>query len=293
MLWRQVARLRVTGVVSDEPMPRGDSLDLTLEDVRLPDRSVTGRLLVRVPRTVAPTAGDVVALEATIRAPDPADLEEIAYRERLRRQGIGALARAWEVRVVGHRSAPIGDAFGAFRRWLLDGLVRTVPEPEASLGAGILLGVRAGMDPAVRDAFAVAGLSHVVAISGWNVAIVVALIMSATRRLRERFGPILPAVVALAAVAGYVVLVGASPAVVRAALMAGALAGRAARRVAGPRGIGPDGRRRGHAPRHADRAVGRRFPAVGARHGRADRPGRAARVAAGPVARRGSGRRWR
>lgn len=217
------AELRITGIVSDEPTPRGDALDLTLEDIRLQGRTVPGRMLVRVPRAVAPAAGDRIALEVAIRAPDPADLEESAYRERLRRQGIGALARAWEVRLIGHRSSPIGDAFAVCRRWLLDGLVRTVPEPEASLGAGILLGVRAGMDPAVRDAFAVAGLSHVVAISGWNVAIVVALIMSATRRLRERLGPVLPAVVALAAVAGYVVLVGASPAVVRAALMAGAI----------------------------------------------------------------------
>ena len=117
----------------------------------------------------------------------------------------------------------MADAFAGVRRWLLDGLVRTVPEPEASLGAGILLGVRAGIDPAIRDAFAVAGLSHVVAISGWNVAIVVALIASATRRLRERMGPIVPALVAATAVIAYVVLVGASPAVVRAALMAGAL----------------------------------------------------------------------
>jgi competence protein ComEC len=215
--------VRIVGVVADDPVPRGDAIDMVLEDLRLSDRSLAGRLLVRVPRTIAVLARDEVAVEATIREPDPTDAEELAYRERLRRQGIGALARAWEIQVVGHRSAPIGDAFAGLRRWLLDGLVRTVPEPEASLGAGILLGVRAGIDPAIRDDFAVAGLSHVVAISGWNVAIVVALIASATRRLRERFGPIVPAVVAVMAVTGYVVLVGASPAVVRAGLMAGAL----------------------------------------------------------------------
>jgi competence protein ComEC len=118
---------------------------------------------------------------------------------------------------------PVLDAVALVRGWLLDGLLRTVPEPEASLAAGILLGVRAGIDPAIRDAFAVAGLSHVVAISGWNVAIVVALIATTTRRLRERLGPRGPAVVALAAIGAYVALVGASPAVVRAALMAAAL----------------------------------------------------------------------
>jgi competence protein ComEC len=147
----------------------------------------------------------------------------MAYRERLRRQNIGALGRAYDVSVIGHRSAPLSDGFGAVRRWLLDGLVSTVPEPEASLGAGILLGVRAGIDPEIKDAFAVTGLSHVVAISGWNVAIVVVLIGAITRPLRRRAGPLVPGALAALAVAGYVVLVGASPAVVRAALMAGAL----------------------------------------------------------------------
>lgn len=214
---------RVTGTVADEPTPRGDAIDLVLDDLRLPGGPLAGRVLVRVPRSAAVTSGDQVAVEVSIRPPDPADAEGIAYRDRLRRQGIGALGRAFEVAVIGHRSDPLADSFGSVRRWLLDGLVTTVPEPEASLGAGILLGVRAGIDPAVRDAFAVAGLSHVVAISGWNVAIVVVLIGALTRRLRRRAGPALPAVVAVLAVAGYVVLVGASPAVVRAALMAGAL----------------------------------------------------------------------
>ena len=214
---------RVSGTVADEPVPRGDAIDMLLDDLRLPDDALVGRLLVRVPRSAAVMAGDRVDLEVSLRPPDPTDAEGTAYRERLRRQGIGAVGRAFEVTVIGHRSDPLTDSFGAVRRWLLEGLVTTVPEPEASLGAGIFLGVRAGIDPAVRGAFAVAGLSHVVAISGWNVAIVVVLIGALTRRLRRRAGPALPGMVAVVAVAGYVVLVGASPAVVRAALMAGAL----------------------------------------------------------------------
>ena len=214
---------QMSGTVADEPVPRGDAIDVVLDDLRLADDPLAGRLLVRVPRSASVMTGDRVDLEVSLRPPDPADAEGTAYRERLRRQGIGAVGRAFEVTVTGHRSDPLADSFGNVRRWLLDGLVTTVPEPEASLGAGILLGVRAGIDPAVRDAFAVAGLSHVVAISGWNVAIVVVLIGALTRRLRRRVGQAPLAMVAVVAVAGYVVLVGASPAVVRAALMAGAL----------------------------------------------------------------------
>ena len=99
-----------------------------------------------------------------------------------------------------------------------------VPEPEAALGAGILLGVRTSISPEISTAFATAGLTHVVAISGWNIAIVAAIVASLVRPLEEHPGGrwLAPAM-AGAAIAGYVVLTGASPSVVRAALMAGAM----------------------------------------------------------------------
>lgn len=218
------ATVRVDGVVADEPVPRGTTEDVVLDAITADGAPRGGQLLVGVPRTVVVRAGDEVAVEVRLRGP-PLNADEAAYRERLRRQGIGAVGRAYAMSVIGHRSNPVGDLFAGAREWLLNGLVTTVPEPEASLAAGILLGVRAGIDPAIRDAFAIAGLSHVVAISGWNVAIVVVLLGGLTKPLRRRTGPVVPALVAMAAVAGYVVLVGASPAVVRAALMAGALVG--------------------------------------------------------------------
>ena len=99
-----------------------------------------------------------------------------------------------------------------------------MPEPEAALAAGILLGVRSSIDPAINDAFARAGLTHVVAISGWNIAIVAAIAAAASRPLtRLPSGRWLAAIAAMSAVAAYVLLTGASPSVVRAALMAGAL----------------------------------------------------------------------
>jgi competence protein ComEC len=99
-----------------------------------------------------------------------------------------------------------------------------VPEPEAALGAGILLGVRTSISPEIADSFAVSGLTHVVAISGWNIAIVAAIVAALLRPLEERRGGrwLAPSAAA-ATIAGYVVLTGASPSVVRAALMAGAM----------------------------------------------------------------------
>jgi competence protein ComEC len=133
----------------------------------------------------------------------------------------------------------------------------------------------------VRDAFAVAGLSHVVAISGWNVAIVVAIISGLARPLRRRVGPVLPGLLAAGAVAAYVVTVGASPAVVRAALMAGALL--AARLGGSPAHAAPPDGRSAARPRTAV-VHGATLSACDGRTDRDGRPDRA-RLARWPAAR--------
>ncbi len=213
------------GTVADDPRPREDRLQLVLADVWTPldvgAARLADRLLVWVPRGVAISNGDRIRFSAEVTL--PRDFDGFAYREYLERQGIGAIARPYEVEVVG-RDGGLAAAIGALRGVLLHGLNRLVPEPEAALGAGILLGVRTSIDPDLNDAFARAGLTHVVAISGWNIAIVTAIVMALLRPLERRPGGRRAVVgVAVALVAGYVLLTGASPSVVRAALMAGCL----------------------------------------------------------------------
>jgi competence protein ComEC len=47
-------------------------------------------------------------------------------------------------------------------------MARILPEPEASLLTGTLLGVEVGIPERVKDAFSTSGTMHVVAISGFN-----------------------------------------------------------------------------------------------------------------------------
>jgi competence protein ComEC len=219
------AVLDVSGIVAEEPRPRGERQQVVLENVTVsrppaPPVSAAGRLLVRLPRAVAVAAGDRIAFEGHLEP--PRDFDGFAYREYLARQGIGATASPYAAEVTAGRSGP--DPLSALRAVLLRGLVSVVPEPEAALGAGILLGVRAGIAPRVAEAFATAGLTHVVAISGWNIAIVASLAAALSRPLLRLPGGRAVAVgVAGATVSGYVLLTGASPSVVRAALMAAGL----------------------------------------------------------------------
>lgn len=213
---------RIVGTVTDDPRPRADRIQLVLRDLIAADAGVLAdRLLVWLPRGIDARSGDRLRLATRVELAE--DFDGFAYREYLARQGIGAIARARSAEVLPGDGGP--DAvFAAIRRLLLGGLNDLVPEPEAALGAGILLGVRASIAPEINDAFATAGLTHVVAISGWNIAIVAALVLALARPLERRpGGRWTPALVAAGAIGSYVVLTGASPSVVRAALMAGAM----------------------------------------------------------------------
>jgi competence protein ComEC len=94
-----------------------------------------------------------------------------------------------------------------------------LPAEPAGLLPGLVLGDTSHLDPALEADFRATGLTHLVAVSGANVAIVLGLVLFAARWLR--IGPWLAATVAGVALIGLVILVRPSPSVVRAAVMGG------------------------------------------------------------------------
>jgi competence protein ComEC len=132
-----------------------------------------------------------------------------------RRIGVVAMLRAAVVEPL----PPSADAAGVLesvRRGSGRALATALPEPEAGLAAGILVGLRDEVDRRVAAAFTTAGVSHVVAISGWNIAIVAAAAASMLRRTSRRRR----SVAIVLAIVAYTAFAGASPSVVRAAAMA-------------------------------------------------------------------------
>jgi competence protein ComEC len=91
-------------------------------------------------------------------------------------------------------------------------------EPEGGLATAILIGLRDRVDRNLAAAFTTAGVSHIVAISGWNIAIVAATVAAL---LRGFVGRRRRAVITIGAIVAYTLFAGASPSVVRAAFMSG------------------------------------------------------------------------
>ncbi len=171
--------------------------------------------------------GDRLTIEGAIR-PRP----DSPYGDYLERIGaIGTLtARSMSVE---RPPADASHAIEAARQAAASALAAVLPEPEAGLAAGILVGLRDRVDRDLAAAFTTAGVSHVVAISGWNIAIVAAAVAAMAGRMRRRRRSILTMV----AIVAYVAFAGASASVVRAGAMAGVVllareSGRAGRAAA-------------------------------------------------------------
>jgi len=98
-------------------------------------------------------------------------------------------------------------------------LARGMPAREAALARGFVLGEDEDVDPATVEDFRRAGLSHLLAVSGQNVAL---LVLLATPILAGLGLPLRTRLVwVLGAIACYVPLAGAGPSIVRAGVMGG------------------------------------------------------------------------
>lgn len=94
-----------------------------------------------------------------------------------------------------------------------------LPAPVRGLLPGLIDGDTTRLDPAVSDAFRATGMTHLVAVSGSNVAMIVGAILLAARW--SRCGPVLTAVLCTVGLVGFVILVRPTPSVLRAAAMGG------------------------------------------------------------------------
>jgi len=134
-------------------------------------------------------------------------------QERLRIRGVSATARTRKVQIVSR-----GSPLESLRAALGDAIERVLPAPAGGLAAAIVIGLRERVDERLAADFTATGLGHVVALSGWNVAITMAVADQLAKRLpAKRRRPLL-----IAVAIGYGLFAGASASVIRASFMAAA-----------------------------------------------------------------------
>ncbi len=212
----------LVGVIADEPDVRDtlvyyrlEAQTLTLEE-KSESLDVHGAARLRAPRYPVYAYGDRLQVRGELET--PLAWEDFNYRDYLAQKSIYShFPRAEVERLPGQGGAAWKRTLLTFKVHAQATIARILPEPEASLLTGILLGVESGIPRDVSEDFKATGASHVIAISGFNISIITALLTATLGRLvRDRR---LAAGIAIAGVVAYTILVGADAAVVRAAVM--------------------------------------------------------------------------
>lgn len=211
--------MRVRGVLRDDP-DIGDTsqrfvVDTREVQVRGAWQPASGGVLVRsgvVPRY---RSGDIVEAEGKVESPPR--LGGFDYADYLQRRGIGSVMQFPSLRLAGREDDGIVRATVlAVRRRLSHAIAVSLPEPQASLAQGVLLGQRSALPADVAANLNATNTSHLVVVSGSNVVLVSAF---ATIAFAWAFGRRRALALSIAAVVAYAMLVGASPPVMRATIM--------------------------------------------------------------------------
>lgn len=195
------AQVELTGVVKEDPSQSGDSsLVLQLKDVRVSGFHLPGSILATVRATFDIKRGDIVTLRGAVK------------------EGLGSFSasmfRAAVVDVV--RPEP-GDIGRRVRDWFADKVREVIRDPQASLGIGYLTGQKSALPEDLSENLKIAGLTHIVVASGYNLTILVRM----SRRLFVRVSKYLSAVSASVMILSFVAVTGMSPSMTRAGLVSG------------------------------------------------------------------------
>ena len=218
--------LLIEGVVTAPPDVRDSYTNLRLATEKIHPEgegaaaTIHGLLLARVTAAVDWRYGDRLLLQGRLETPP--EFEGFSYRDYLARQGIYAYMPSASAERLGRGEGnSLLRAIYALRERALVVIYRLYPDPEASLLAGILLGVETGIPADVQQAFSDTGTAHIIVISGFNITILSGLFTVVFLRLLGKRRRYLAAVLSALVIALYTLLVGAGAAVVRAAILGG------------------------------------------------------------------------
>jgi len=206
------------GIITENPDRRREKVnyivDMSEIQVDGKTREVTGRVLVSSDLYPAYNYGDLVEIRGFLI--EPIEFETFSYKNYLSLHGVYSVMYRPRIKKI---SDGYGNSLFAILFSMKDifeaQLNKLYPEPMASFEAGLLTGSRKGIPEDLMLDFNLTGLTHIIAISGYNISLIIVLISSFFKRFSRRVK--IPVIIIFIIL--FTLFVGASAAVVRASIM--------------------------------------------------------------------------
>lgn len=207
---------QITGYVSAEPDVRQDGVRYIVETSRRDvGVSLRGKIYFKYPLYPRFNYGDKLQINCELQAQEPFD--DFRYDKYLAVRGVFLVCNSPQIEKIG-----AGGGNFVFRNLLKlkNAVAEKVSylwhEPYAGFMAGLLYGYRGGLGE-LNDLFARTGISHIIAISGYNISIIASVLIAIFIYLliprKKAFWLVVSGIIL------FVIFTGASPSVIRAGIM--------------------------------------------------------------------------
>lgn len=174
--------LMVEGVVAGEPNKKIDVNEYVIEAraarVNGNDVAVRGRFLVKLNIYPEYFYGDRLSISCRLASPKQLDTGTFRYDRYLARFNVWSVCYDPEAVLTGDSAGnKMFSGIYSFKKILNEKISSLWPEPGASLVAGILYGERSSLPKRLTEDFSRTGVSHIVAVSGYNITIIIVLML--------------------------------------------------------------------------------------------------------------------
>ena len=198
-------------IVNDSYLGQTETQAIVKLDV-LENEVASGKIIMSVPPQNY-KYGDLVQVSCNLSWP-----ENSGYANYLQRLGVSAICDDPYIENL-HNNQGVWWQKQLFdlKHLFIERIKRVVPAPASGLLSGLLLGDKTSLSDRVINQFNETGLTHIIALSGFNITIIIGALLLFLSWLPLLFRYL----AAVSVVVAFVLLTGAEPSVVRAAIMAG------------------------------------------------------------------------
>lgn len=209
--------ITIEGVIALDPDRRREKVNYTVDvDMVCFNDScsdVHGRILASYP--LYPEFGYKERVKLNGRLIEPPEFEGFSYKNYLSLSSVYSIMQRPYISSLDEPFFTIKGFLFSFKNAFEFQLNKLFPEPSASFEAGLLTGSRKGIPDDLLEAFNITGLTHIIAISGYNISLIIILISSLFKNSSRKVK--VPFVILFIIL--FTIFVGASAAVVRASIM--------------------------------------------------------------------------
>lgn len=221
----------VKGVISEKPEIKEDRLRIVLCDISINSKKLSGEVIATVYRNSSKRAydrnleyGDIVEITGKLeKLPHRRNPGEFDYGEYLKLHGIDAIFTAIgydKISLTGHeeQSFYMGSIIYPVREYSIKVMDEMIGGDEGEFLKGLVLGEKSNISREIKENFINAGVAHIIAVSGLNVAYVIIILWGVLTFIPIK--QIFKILITIVLLVFYMNLTGNSPSIVRATIMA-------------------------------------------------------------------------